>query len=207
VIGAGLIYLHANDEAKNSSLNNVLHAISQLEGRYIYPGEVFSFNQAAQLLEMQIPYDLGPDVKNNLVKAGGVCMVSTLVATAAHDAGLPFVNSRGRLINRPVPHSRYYNYYHQVNEVGGRTVPIIEAAVAIRRDTLDKPWETVQDLRFINTTGQLLVLHFEPSFTVEDLDLSQPVGLVSTDHTLKIELRAAPTGLDAWFYRLNGLEF
>ena|GEM_PF-2168162 len=205
VIGAGLIYLYANDEAKNSSLNNVLHAVSQLEGKYIYPGEIFSFNRAANLLDYQIPYDLGPDVRDNMVKAGGVCMVSTLIATAAHDAGLPFISDRGKPIRTPVPHSRYYKYYHQVNEVNGRMVPIVEAAVSIKRDALDEPWKTVQDMQFINTSGRILVLHFEPSFTLQDLDLSQPMGLVQHDYTFKVELRAAPTGFDAWFDRLNNL--
>ena len=203
LIGGGIIYLHANDEAKNSSLNNVLHAINQLEGKRIYPGQIFSFNREANLLEQVIPYDLGPDVRNNLVKAGGVCMVSTLVATAAHDAGLPFINERGKPIKKPIPHSRYYKYYHQVNEYGGRVVPIVEAAVAIKKDDSEKPWQTVQDMQFINTSGQILVLHFEPSFTVDDLDLSQPFGLIQAEHSIKVELRALPAGLDAWFFRLG----
>lgn len=203
MVGAGIIYLYANDEAKNSSLNNVLHAISQLEGKYIYPGEIFSFNRAASLLQDQIPYDLGPDVWNNLVKAGGVCMVSTMIATAAHDAGLPFINEYGRPIKTPVPHSRFYRYYHQVNVVDDHPVPIVEAAVAIQRLQLDQPWESVQDMQFINTSGRILFLHFEPSFTVADLDLSQPFGLIRQNHFLKVELRAVPTGFDAWFARLN----
>ena len=205
IIGSGIIYLYANDEAKYSSLNNVLHAIRELEGTYIYPGETFSFNQAADLLQETIPYDLGPDVRNNLVKAGGVCMVSTMVATAAHDAGLPFVDARGKIIPRPVPHSRYYKYYHQVNEINDRAVAITEAAVAIKKDQLGQPWESVLDLRFINNTGRVLVLHFEPSFTVDDLNLSQPFGLIQENHTLKVELRAVPSGLDAWIYRLDRL--
>ncbi len=205
VIGSGIIYLYANDEAKYSSLNNVLHAVRELEGKYIYPGETFSFNQAANLLQETIPYDLGPDVRNNLVKAGGVCMVSTMVATAAHDAGLPFVDARGKIIPRPVPHSRYYKYYHQVNEINDRAVAITEAAIAIKKDALGQPWETVLDMRFINNTGRILALHFEPSFTVDDLNLSQPFGLIQENHTLKVELRAVPSGLDAWIYRLDRL--
>jgi hypothetical protein len=144
-------------------------------------------------------------VQNNLVRAGGVCMVSTMVATAAHDAGLPFINARGRLIERPVPHSRYYRYYHQENQVDDHLVPIIEAAVSIKKVSADTPWETVQDLQFINTTGRILVLHFEPTFALQDLDLTQPLGLVQKNYALKVELRAVPTGLDAWFYRLNDL--
>lgn len=205
IVGGGIIYLHANDEAKNSSLNNVLHAINQLEGKYIYPGEIFSFNREANLLEQTIPYDLGPDVRNNLVKAGGVCMVSTLVATAAHDAGLPFINERGKPIRAPVPHSRYYKYYHQVNLFEGHMVPIVEAAVAIRKDEIEKPWKTVQDMQFINTSGHILVVHFEPTFTVNDLDLMQPFGLIKQEHAIKVSLVALPTGLDAWFYRLGSL--
>lgn len=205
VVGAGIIYLYANQEAKYSSLNNVLHAIQQLEGKYIYPGETFSFNQAANLLQEFIPYDLGPDVRNNLVKAGGVCMISTMVATAAHDAGLPFVDARGKIIPRPIPHSRYYKYYHQINRLHNRAVPIVEAAVAIKKDKIGEPWKNVQDLRFINNTGRVLVLHFEPSFTVDDLNLSQPFGLIQENHTLKVELRAVPSGLDAWTYRLDRL--
>ena len=205
VIGAALIYLYANDEARNSSLNNVLHAVSQLEGKYIYPGEIFSFNRAANLLDYQIPYDLGPDVRDNMVKAGGVCMVSTLIASAAHDAGLPFISDKGKPIRTPVPHSRYYKYYHQVNEVDGHMVPIVEAAVSIKRDSLDEPWQTVQDMQFINTSGRILILHFEPSFNWNDLDLSNPLGLIQYDYTFKVELRAAPTGFDAWFDRLNSL--
>lgn len=205
VVGAGIIYLYANDEARYSSLNNVLHAIHQLEGTYIYPGETFSFNSAADLLADNIPYDLGPDVRNNLVKAGGVCMVSSMIATAAHDAGLPFVDARGKIIPEPVPHSRYYRYYHQVNTVNNRAVPIVEAAVAIKRDELSQPWQTVQDMQFINNSGRVLVLHFEPSFTVDDLNLAEPFGLIQENQSLKVELRAVPGGLDTWFSRLEHL--
>lgn len=202
-VGAGIIFLYANDEAKNSSLNNVLHAINQLEGTIIQPGEIFSFNKAANLLQEVIPYDLGPDVRNNLVKAGGVCMVSTMIATAAHDAGLPFVNARGKVIPRPVPHSRYYKYYHQINLVNNRVVSITEAAVAIKKEQLGQQWETVQDLQFINNTGRVLVLHFEPSFTVDDLDLSKPFGLIQQNYSLKVELRAVPSSFDLWADRLE----
>ncbi|MBI4672400.1 MAG: VanW family protein [Chloroflexi bacterium] len=206
IVGGGIIYLYAKDEAKNSSLNNVLHAINQLQGKYIYPGEIFSFNREANLLQQTIPYDLGPDVSNNLVKAGGVCMVSTLLATAAHDAGLPFINERGKPIKRPVPHSRFYKYYHQVNFINNRRVPIVEAAVAIQKDDLEKPWETIKDMQFINTTGRILVIHFEPSFTVNDLDLTQPFGLIQQEQTIKVSLHALPTGFDAWFSRLDSLD-
>jgi hypothetical protein len=82
-------------------------------------------------------------------------------------------------------------------------VAITEAAIAIRKEQLGQPWETVQDLQFINNTGRVLVLHFEPSFTVEDLDLSKPFGLIQENHTLKVELRAVPGGFDAWADRLE----
>lgn len=203
IVGAGIIYLNANDEAKNSSLNNVLNAVKELEGTLIYPGQVFSFNREAKLLEVDIPYDLGPDVRNNLVKAGGVCMVSTLLATAAHDAGLPFINERGRLIKKPVPHSRYYRYYHQVNYIEGHDVPIVEAAVAIQKDHVGDPWRTVQDMQFVNTSGNILVVHFKPSFTYEDLDLSKPFGLIQRSQSLRVELRALPFGVDAWLPSLD----
>lgn len=202
VIGSGIIYLYANDEAKNSSLNNVLYAIQELEGKTIAPGETFSFNDAASLLQETIPYDLGPDVWNNLVKAGGVCMVSSMIATAVHDAGLPFVNEAGRIISLPVPHSRYYKYYHQVNRVNNHDVPIIEAAVAIQKYAFGQPWQTVQDLRFVNNTDRTIVLHFEPSFSVNDLDLSQPFGRIQKDHSLKVELLAVPHSVDRWLFRL-----
>jgi hypothetical protein len=201
--GSGIIYLYANDEAKYSSLNNVLKAIETLEGTTIQPGETFSFNKAADLLQEFIPYDLGPDVRGNLVKAGGVCMVSTMIATAAHDAGLPFVNGAGKIIPRPVPHSRYYKYYHQVNRINNRAVPITEAAVAIRKDRAGENWRTVQDMQFINNTGRILVLHFEPSFSYDDLNLAEPFGLLKENHTLKVELRAVPNGMDAWLDRLE----
>src|SRR5262249_27685604 len=144
-------------------------------------------------------------VRNNLVSAGGVCMVSSLIATAAHDAGLPFVNERGKLIPQPIPHSRYYKYYHQVNEVNGHAVPIVEAAVAIKKVDLGKPWQNMQDMEFINNTGQVLVLHFEPSFTTDDLSPDEPFGLIQQDQSFKVELRAVPNGLDAWYSRLANL--
>lgn len=203
VVGAGIIYLYANDEARYSSLNNVLHAIQQLEGTTIQPGETFSFNKAAHLLQETIPYDLGPDVRDNLVKAGGVCMVSTMIATAAHDAGLPFVDARGKIIPMPIPHSRFFKYYHQINVIDNHPVAITEAAVAIKKDELGQPWQTVQDMEFINNTGRVLVLHFQPSFNINDLDLSQPFGLIQHDHSLQVEIRAVPSGLDAWLARLQ----
>jgi hypothetical protein len=203
VIGSGIIYLYANDEAKYSSLNNVLKAVEQLQGKTIQPGETFSFNKSANLLQESIPYDLGPDVRNNLVKAGGVCMVSTMIATAAHDAGLPFLNERGKLIPRPVPHSRYYKYYHQVNSVNNRAVPITEAAIAIRKDRIGEAWKTVQDMQFTNNTGHVLVLHFEPSFTFDDLNTAEPFGLLQSNQTLKVDLLAVPSQQDAWLNRLQ----
>lgn len=205
ILGEGVIYLYANDEARNSTLNNVLNAVRQLEGKQIAPGEVFSFNAAANLLQDSIPYDLGPDVRNNLVKAGGVCMVSTMVATAVHDAGLPFVNDAGKLIRRPTPHSRYYKYYHQVNWVGDRLVPIVEASVAIQKDVAGEPWRTVQDMQFVNTSGRTLVLHFETSFTAGDLDLSQPFGLVQRDTYMRVQLLGLYNGFDAWFTKMHNL--
>jgi hypothetical protein len=202
LVGAGIIYLYANDEAKFSSLNNVLKAIEHLEGYKIQPGETFSFNKAANLLQEFIPYDLGPDVRGNLVKAGGVCMISSMIATAAHDAGLPFVNGAGKIIPRPVPHSRYFKYYHQVNRINNRSVPITEAAVAIRKDRMGENWRTVQDMQFINNTGRILVLHFEPSFSYDDLNLAEPFGLLQENHMLKVEIRSVPNGMDAWLNRL-----
>jgi hypothetical protein len=126
-----------------------------------------------------------------------------MIATAAHDAGLPFVNARGKIIPRPVPHSRYFRYYHQINTVNNRPVAITEAAVAIRKDKLGEPWRTVQDMQFINNTGRVLILHFEPSFSAQDLDLAAPFGLIQKNHALKVELRAVPNGLDAWLDRLE----
>ncbi len=197
VVGTGIIYLYANDEAKYSSLNNVLKAIEQLEGTTIQPGEIFSFNQSAKMLQEFIPYDLGPDVRNNLVKAGGVCMVSTMIATAAQDAGLQFVNAQGKPIARPVPHSRYYKYYHQANRINDRVVPITESAVAIRKDRAGESWKSVQDLYFLNNTDKTLVLHLEPSFTYDDLKLDEPFGLLTENHMLKVELRAVPNSMNA----------
>ncbi len=85
-------------------------------------------------------------------------------------------------------------------------VPIVEAAVAIKKDEIEKPWETVQDLQFINTTGHILVIHFEPSFTVYNLDLNKPFGLIQQEQSIKISLHALPTGFDAWFMRLDSLD-
>lgn len=201
IIGAGIIYLYANDEAKNSSLINALKAIEQLEGKYILPGQTFSFNREAKLLQYVIPYDYGPDSNNQLVKAGGVCLVATMIATAAYDAGLPFVDERGKWTAKPIAHGRYYKYYHQVNRINGRLVPIVEASVWIQRHSVDQPWQSVRDLRFVNTSGRTLILHFEPSFTYADLDPSKPLGLIQRDHYLKVELRTLPNPYDAWLHK------
>jgi hypothetical protein len=58
-------------------------------------------------------------------------------------------------------------------------------------------------MQFINTSGQILMLRLTPSFTVDELDLTQPFGLIQREQSIRVELRALPAGLDAWFFRLD----
>jgi hypothetical protein len=86
--------------------------------------------------------------------------------------------------------------YHQVNWVGGRYVPIVEAAVAIVKEP-GEPWRTVQDLRFLNNTDRTLVLDFDPQWSVADLNLTQPLAHTTKNFTLRVELCARADGSNA----------
>jgi hypothetical protein len=106
------------------------------DGLRVPAGATFSFLRSGLMGGDYVP---GWNTAHELVLGGGVCAGSTLIATLVTEAG-----RRGAplAVTQRVRHSTYEPAYHQVNTVGGRTVPVVDAAV--------NDIHPVQDLRWTN---------------------------------------------------------
>jgi hypothetical protein len=106
------------------------------DGLEVPAGATFSFLQSGLMGGDYVP---GWNTAHELVLGGGVCAGSTLIATLVAEAG-----RRGAplALTQRVRHTTYEPAYHQVNVVGGRAVPVVDAAV---NDTHPR-----QDLRWAN---------------------------------------------------------
>jgi hypothetical protein len=129
-------------ETANYKLVNLLELARLVNGAspdgYPVPaGSTFSFLRSGLMDGHYVP---GWDNAQRLIDAGGICAGSTLVATlvgAAQDQGLPVV------LTHRVSHHTYEAAYHQINEVNGRQVPVLDSAI------LEEPG-VYQDLRWAN---------------------------------------------------------
>ena len=86
---------------------------------------------------MRGDYVPGWNTAHELVPGGGICAGSTLIATLVTEAarrGAPVA------ITQRVRHTTYEPAYHQVNVVGGRSVPVVDAAVNDIRPIQDLKW-------------------------------------------------------------------
>jgi vancomycin resistance protein YoaR len=114
-------------------IHNVELVAHLLDGKFIAPGETFSFNAAtgartAQQGFLEAPVIINGELQTGL--GGGVCQVSTTVFNAAYEAGLP--------ITARTNHALYISHY------------------PLGRDaTVDYP---DVDLKFVNDTPHWLLL-------------------------------------------------
>ena len=175
--GSGVIVLTPRSVYTNK-LINIERAMDHMEGRVIQPGEEVSFNAISGLLYGDVPFEVGYTVKMDLVRGGGICTLATLMATAVKDSGMPFLNLRYEEISRPVPHSKYYSIYHQVNVIDGRKVPVVDSTVLTYTDRNGNE-RSAADLRFRNTTGHALQLHFSRDWTESDRNPAKPFAFNS----------------------------
>jgi hypothetical protein len=141
VVSEALIVLKPK-ETGNYKLINLLELARMVnsaspDGFPVDAGGTFSFLRSGL---MEGEYVLGRDNLKNLVRAGGICAGSSLIATLvteATEAGASIA------LTLRVPHHTYEAVYHQVNMVGGRRVPVVDAAI------LEGP-NIFQDLRIAN---------------------------------------------------------
>jgi hypothetical protein len=116
------------------------------DGLPLAAGATFSFLGAGLMRGDYVP---GWNTAHELVLGGGVCAGSTLIATLVSEAarrGAPVA------ITQRVRHTTYEPAYHQVNIVGGRSVPVVDAAV---NDT-----HPVQDLKWANRDRAAYAVRF-----------------------------------------------
>lgn len=104
------------------------------DGFQVPAGATFSFLGADLMRGDYVP---GWNTAHELVPGGGVCAGSTLIATLIAEAG-----RRGAplALTQRVRHATYEPAYHQINVVGGRTVPVVDAAVNEGRPLQDLRW-------------------------------------------------------------------
>lgn len=140
VAAEGLIILKPN-ETGNYKLVNLIEMARLInsagpDGFRVRAGTTFSFLGAGLADGDYVP---GWNTAHDLVPGGGICAGSTLIATLVSEAG-----RRGApvALTQRVRHSTYEPAYHQVNLVGGRRVPVVDAAV---NDT-----HPIQDLKWAN---------------------------------------------------------
>jgi hypothetical protein len=141
VVSEALIVLKPH-ETGNYKLINLLELARLVnsagpDGFPVAAGATFSFLHSGL---MDGNYVLGRDNLRNLVRAGGICAGSSLIATLVTEAAA--ADAPIALTDR-TPHHTYEPPYHQVNMVGGRRVPVVDAAV------LEGP-DVFQDLRLAN---------------------------------------------------------
>lgn len=104
------------------------------DGFPVQAGTTFSFLGSGLMAGDYVP---GWNTTHGLVPGGGICAGSSLIATLVTEAG-----RRGApvAVTERVRHFTYEPAYHQVNQVGGRTVPVIDAAVNEGHPTQDFRW-------------------------------------------------------------------
>lgn len=141
VVSEALIVLKPQ-ETGNYKLVNLLELARLVnsaspDGFPVAAGDTFSFLRSGL---MDGDYVLGRDNLRNLVQAGGICAGSSLIATLATQAAQA---AAPIALTHRVPHHTYEPVYHQVNLVGGRRVPVVDAAI------LEGP-NIFQDLRLAN---------------------------------------------------------
>lgn len=119
---------------------NVSLTTTRINNTIVKPGEEFSFNKALGDVSAATGFKSAYIIQNGrtvLGDGGGVCQVSTTLFRALLDAGVQ--------ITKRKPHSYRVSYYEQNSKPG------IDATV----------FSGDVDLRFINDTGQHILIHTE----------------------------------------------
>lgn len=143
---------------------NVALTTQKINNILVPPGKEFFFNQTLGEVSSRTGFRSAYVIKNNrteLGDGGGVCQVSTTLFRAILDAGLQ--------ITRRLPHSYRVSYYELNSKPG------IDATI-YAGDT---------DLRFINDTNHLLLIHGETNN--EDLYMKIEIYGTSDGRTTEIK--------------------
>ncbi len=128
------------DHSIPTRIHNVALTTSRVNNTIVKPGEEFSFNKTLGDVSAETGFQPAYVIKDGqtvLGDGGGVCQVSTTVFRAVLNAGLPITKRKA--------HSYRVSYY-ELNQKPGLDATVYSGDV---------------DLRFINDTGQHLLIHAE----------------------------------------------
>lgn len=147
VVGVGISTFK---DSHNNRIRNIANAVKRLNGTLIKPGEIFSANKAAG------PYTLangflpeavikGTEIKNEV--GGGMCQIGTTLFRMAMNSGMDITERRN--------HSLVVSYY--ADPVNGN--PGTDATL----------YEPILDLKFLNDTGNYLLLQTDIDYKRQQL--------------------------------------
>ncbi len=129
-------------DSHNNRIKNIAHAVERLNGLLIKPGEEFSANKYAGPYTLENGYLPEAVIKGNEIKnevGGGMCQIGTTLFRMAMNTGLDITERRN--------HSLVVSYY--ADPVNGN--PGTDATL----------YEPILDLKFLNDTGNYLLLQTE----------------------------------------------
>lgn len=147
IIGVGI----SNFKGSHTNrIKNIAVAVKRVNGTLVRPGEEFSSNRAAGpfttengfLPELVIK---GTEIKNEV--GGGMCQIGTTFFRMAMNSGMPITARRN--------HSLVVNYY--ADPVNGN--PGTDATL----------YEPILDFKFLNDTGNYLLVQTEIDYNTQDL--------------------------------------
>jgi vancomycin resistance protein YoaR len=147
VVGVGISTFK---DSHNNRIKNIANAVKRLNGTLIKPGEVFSANKSAGpyiLANGFLPEAVikGDEIKNEV--GGGMCQIGTTLFRMAMNSGMDIVERRN--------HSLVVSYY--ADPVNGN--PGTDATL----------YEPILDLKFLNDTGNYLLLQTDIDYKRQQL--------------------------------------
>lgn len=147
IIGAGFSTFH---DSHTNRIKNIANAVKRLNGVLIKPGEEFSTIKYAGPFTAEngfLPEAVikGKEIKNEI--GGGMCQIGTTMFRMAMNSGMPITERRN--------HSLVVSYY--ADPVNGN--PGTDATV----------YEPIVDFRFLNDTGNYLLLQTNIDYKKQQL--------------------------------------
>jgi len=137
-------------DSHTNRIKNIANAVTRLNGILIKPGEEFSTNKYAGPYTIENGFLSEAVIKGNEIKnevGGGMCQIGTTMFRAAMNAGMDITERRN--------HSLVVSYY--ADPVNGN--PGTDATL----------YEPFLDLKFLNDTGNYLLLQTEIDFTRQEI--------------------------------------
>ncbi len=137
-------------DSHNNRIKNITHAVERLNGTLIKPGEEFSANKYAGPYTAEngfLPEAIikGTEIKNEI--GGGMCQIGTTLFRMAMNSGMNITQRQN--------HSLVVGYY--ADPINGN--PGTDAAL----------YEPILDLKFMNDTGNFLLLQTDIDFKKQQL--------------------------------------